>query len=177
MKFIKYSIVASFLATSAIAADLPSKSAPLPPTRVADAISDTSWYGGLAVGGIYKDSNKWYNDIRLSVMGGYEFNSLMRAELDFDYKHSNHTNDRAYALVGNGIGQFKLPFIPVVPYAIAGVGYRLSDTKNEPIWNVGAGVRYELTSSIDLDGRYRYVSDFKRTRDENVVSIGASYKF
>ena len=179
MKSIKYAIFAAFLGTSAVAADLPSKAAPLPPTRPADIISDNSWYGGLAVGGVYQNGihNKWYDDIRLGLMGGYEFNSLMRAELDYDYKNSNHVKDRAHSFVANGIGQFKLPFISVVPYAIAGAGYRFSDTKNEPIWNVGGGVRYELTSNIDLDGRYRYITDFKRKRDENVVSLGASYKF
>ena len=179
MKSIKYGIVAALFAGSAFATDLPSKAAPTPPARLADVVSDNSWYGGLAIGGVYQDGvrNKWYDDIRLSVMGGHEFNSFMRAELNYDYKNSNKIKDRAHSFIANGIGQVKLPFISVVPYGIAGVGYRISDTKNEAIYNVGAGVRYELTSNIDLDARYRYVTDFKRKSDENVVSIGASYKF
>lgn len=177
MKSVKYSIIAALFSGSAFATDLPSKAPPLPPVRVVDVISDNSVYGGLAVGGIYNDTNKWYNDIRLSVMGGYEFNSLMRAEIDYDYKNSNRVKDRSHSLVANGIGQIRMPFIAVIPYGIAGVGYRFSETKNEPIYNVGVGVRYELTSNIDLDGRYRYVADFKRKHDENILSIGANYKF
>jgi opacity protein-like surface antigen len=176
MKFIKYSIVATFLATSAIAADLPSKSAPVPPTRIADPMGDTSWYGGLAVGGIY-GTKPWYDDVRVTASGGYEFGSLARAEVTYDYKHSNHSNNRAHTFMGNGIAQMKLPFFNVVPYAIAGAGYRFADLKNEGVWNVGAGLRFELSPSIDLDGRYRYISDFKRKQDENVVTLGASYKF
>jgi opacity protein-like surface antigen len=70
-----------------------------------------------------------------------------------------------------------VPFIPVVPYALAGVGYRLSDAKNEPIFNVGAGLKYEITSNIDLDVRYRYVSDFDRKAYNNAVTVGGAYKF
>ena len=70
-----------------------------------------------------------------------------------------------------------MPFIPVIPYALAGVGYRLSDVKNEPVWNAGLGVRYEVTSNIEVDGRYRYLSDFKRNRDENILTLGVNYKF
>jgi opacity protein-like surface antigen len=110
-------------------------------------------------------------------MGGHEFNNFMRAELDYDYKNSNRVKERSHAFVANGIGQMKLAFHFCSPYGIAGVGYRFSDAKNEAIYNVGAGVRYELTSNIDIDARYRYVTDFKRKQDENVITVGGSYKF
>ena len=173
MKCVKYALIATVIGGSAIAADLPSKDMPRAPTSVTE---DNSWYAGLAVGGIYSE-NSWYNNARISASFGYEMNSFTRIEATYDYKHNNHSNDRSHTGMVNGIAQMKLPFISVVPYALAGTGYRLADVKNEAVWNVGGGVRYEITSNIEIDGRYRYLSDYNRHRDENIFTIGATYKF
>ena len=38
-------------------------------------------------------------------------------------------------------------------------------------------VRYEITSNIEADLRYKYVTDTKRNLHENVVTLGMNYKF
>jgi opacity protein-like surface antigen len=174
MKCVKYALIAALVGTSAIAADLPSKDMPKAPTM--PTLEDTSWYAGVALGGVKTDSS-WYNNARLTASFGYEMNSFARVEGTLDYKHNNRSDDRTFTGMVNGIGQMKVPFIPVVPYALAGVGYRVADVKNEPVWNVGGGVRYEITSNIEIDGRYRYLSDMNRKRDENIFSVGVNYKF
>ena len=174
MKCVKYALIGLMIGSSAIAGDLPSKEAPKAPTM--PTLEDTSWYAGLSLGGVHTDKS-WYNNLRLTASGGYELNSFSRIEATYDYKHSNHNVDRSHTFIANGIGQLKLPFIPVVPYALAGVGYRFADVKNEPVWNAGFGVRYEVTSNIEVDGRYRYLTDFNRKRDENIFTVGANYKF
>jgi len=174
MKCVKYALIGLMIGSSAIAGDLPSKEAPKAPTM--PTLEDTSWYAGLALGGVHT-TNNWYNSLRLTTSFGHELNSFSRIEATYDYKHNNRSDDRSHTGIVNGIGQFKVPFIPVIPYALAGAGYRLSNVKNEPVWNAGFGVRYEVTSNIEVDGRYRYLSDFKRNRDENILTLGVNYKF
>ena len=174
MKCVKYALIAAMISTPVIASDLPSKDMPKAPTL--SMPEENSWFAGIALGGIASDRT-WYNNARMTASFGYDFGTFLRAEATYDYKHSNRSNDRTHTGMVNGIAQIKVPFVNVVPYALAGTGYRLADVKNEPVWNVGAGVRFEISPSIELDGRYRYVSDYSRRRDENVMTLGVNYKF
>ena len=56
-------------------------------------------------------------------------------------------------------------------------GYRFSPIKNEIVYNLGAGVRYEIMSNLEADLRYKYVTDYKRSHHENVITLGVNYKF
>jgi opacity protein-like surface antigen len=174
MKCVKYALIATLIGGSAIASDLPSRDMPKAPTM--PSIEQNSWYTGLALGGVASDRT-WYNNARVSASFGYEFGTFLRAEATYDYKHSNRSSERAHTGMVNAIGQINLPFVNVVPYVLAGTGYRLSDVKNEPVWNVGSGVRFEVSPSIELDARFRYLSDFKIQRDENIFTVGVNYKF
>ena len=164
------------LSSVALAADLPSKSAPAAPTAPS-LFSETSYYVGGFIGAEPKKVEPWYGSIRGGVNAGYNITSFAAVEALYEYHYNESKALRSNAGYINGIGQLKVPFIPVVPYALAGVGYRMSDAKDQAVFNVGAGMKYELTSNIDLDVRYRYVSDFDRKFHNNAVTVGGAYKF
>ena len=158
-------------ATSAIAADLPGKSAPAAPAPI---FTSKAFYAGVNAGGVVTDGFNTDAPWTIGVVGGYNVVSLgpvsVAAEGTYDYKKGG-TNDVA----GNVVGGYK--FGSFTPYALLGVGYRWADVKNEAIWNVGGGVRYPINDSIDLDARYRYISNFDRDTKSNVVTVGVNYKF
>ena len=166
------------LATSAVsAADLPSKGDPVAPVKPS-ATESTDFYVGGSIGSKAAwNQNPWYGSLRANARLGWELNDFVRVEGDYDYAWNEASRLRSHTVTTNAIGQYKIGFVPVVPYALAGVGYRWSETKNEPVYVAGAGVRYDITSNIEADARYRYITDRNRHRDENVITIGVNYKF
>jgi len=154
----------------AAAGDLPSrKTAPLPPER---PVEDSGFYAGVRGGVVFSDN------ITAGVGAGYQFNKFVRAEANYDYL--NNDNNRTNGLTSNigtvnMIGQYQVSVF--TPYVLAGIGYRWSDAKNEPVWNVGAGARYAVTENVELDARYRYISSFQNERQGNAFTLGLNYKF
>lgn len=154
----------------AVAGDLPSrKTAPLPPER---PVQDSGFFAGVRGGVVFNDN------ITAGVGAGYQFNQFVRAEANYDYL--NNDNNRTNGLTSNigtvnMIGQYQVAAF--TPYALAGIGYRWSDAKNEPVWNVGAGVRYNVVENVELDARYRYISSFQNERAGNLFTLGLNYKF
>jgi len=144
---------------------------------VTAASADSGIYGGLYTGSLAKKSDPWYGNLYLGGNIGYQLNSFARVEATYDYNRTLKADDRNHAVTGNFITQLDVSWLPITPYALAGVGYRWSDVKNEYIWNVGGGVRYPINDSIDLDARYRYISNFDRDTKSNVVTVGVNYKF
>lgn len=180
MKTFTKSVVALMaMSTVAYATDLPSKSQPKAPAPVASA-SSTPFFVGVSGGSFTTDSTlDWSKINNLGVKGGYEFNSLFRAEVAYDYNHEAVTvsGDKkpTHLVATNGVAQYK--FGPVTPYALAGVGYRMNKLNDEYIFNVGGGVRYDVAKNFEADLRYRYVADFDRAREDNILSAGFNYKF
>lgn len=164
--------------TSALAESLPSAptvpAAPVPPTI---ATSDTTFYAGIYAGSLAKKPDVWYNNLYLGANAGYQFNSFVRAEATYDYNRGYRFTEGSNALMGNLILQYDVSWLPVTPYVLAGAGYRWAPIKNEYIWNVGAGLRYPINDSFDIDARYRYISDFDRYSPANVITLGVNYKF
>jgi opacity protein-like surface antigen len=74
-------------------------------------------------------------------------------------------------------------FGPFSPYALGGVGYRFVDTKrvggpkDEAVWAAGGGIKFAITSAIELDARYRRVENFDFKGIEDRMSLGVNYKF
>ncbi len=171
-KFLITSLLTSVIATSAAAGDLPSRTtAPLPPQRPV-VTSDAGFYAGVRGGVVFNDN------ITAGVGAGYQFNQFVRSEINYDYL--NNDNNRTNGLTSNigtvnMIGQYQVAAF--TPYALAGIGYRWSDAKNEGVWNVGAGVRYNVVENVELDARYRYISSFQNERAGNLFTLGLNYKF
>lgn len=164
------------LSSVAFAADIPSKTAPAAPTAPS-IFSETSYYVGGFIGAEPKKVEPWYGSLRGGVNAGYNVTSFAAIEAMYEYNYNPLKTLRSNAAYINGIGQLKVPFIPVVPYALAGVGYRMSDAKDQVVYNIGGGLKYELTSNIDLDVRYRYIFDADRKFHNNAVTVGGAYKF
>lgn len=177
----------------ATAADLPSKKAASAP-----AVS-TSVFGlnGVYVGGYVGQNFGQVTDYTWSTspftfggVAGYEWNRYVRTEATFDYttKQTPTTTQTGQTAFANAILQFGIPGTSFTPYALAGAGAGFNawgkgassitdDAK--ALYNVGAGVRYSITNSVELDARYRYIDAISGTKfsNNNVATIGANYKF
>jgi len=160
-----------FTATSATATDLPGRSAPSAPSPV---FVSKSFYAGINGGGIVTDGININAPWTVGLVGGYNVAKIgpvaVSVEGTYDYS-KNKNND----IAGNIVGGYS--FGSITPYALAGVGYRFADIKNEALWNVGVGVKVSVTSSVDVDARYRRVDNYDRAIGEDRVTLGVNYKF
>jgi hypothetical protein len=179
---------------SALAADLPSKAAPVAPA----ATAETNAFGnisGLYVGGNIGtnfNSFKHYNwntsPYTVGAVVGYEWNRFLRTEATFDYTSkerptTTHSGQMAFA---NAVVQYPVGY-GVTPYILAGTGFGWNAWGNghasvvddaKALYNLGGGVRYNITKNFELDGRYRYVQSYDNAfKNNNIVTLGANYKF
>ena len=193
MKKTLASLLASVaLLGTALAADLPSKTAPAVPAAATSAFGLGGFYVGGNVGTNYaKFADYTWNTspYTIGAVGGYEWNRYFRTEATFDYtsKEKPTTTKSGELAFVNAVVQYPVGF-GVTPYAFAGTGYGFNawgkgksavvdDAK--ALYNVGAGARYELSKSFELDGRYRYVQSYEgvKYKNNNIFSVGANYKF
>lgn len=159
------------VSTAAIASDLPSRR-PAPAPVFTQA---SPYFVGVRGGLNYKAGDQNYT---VGGNAGYEVNSYVRGEVGYDFlENSNDNSKRQNIVTGNVIGQYPLAILSMTPYALGGVGYRWMEGENRAIYNVGGGVRYGVTGNIEVDGRYRYITDFDKTKTDNVFSLGVNYKF
>jgi len=138
--------------------------------------------------GFYTGLNLGSNlDVNAKITGGidagYQFNKFFRAEATYDYMW--RTGGNGSALMGNLVGQYKIPGTVIVPYLLAGSGMGFSSmgtlTNNvAALYNVGGGFRADLTKKLELDLRYRYVGHYDAPNsnpDQNLLTIGMNYRF
>lgn len=165
----------------AAAADLPSRTA-APAAPVPAAQSFNNWYVGGNVGGAVETGNgvngAW-NDSKpsLGVVGGYQLNRMFGAELTYDYFFQRNGAQSGQTVFANGVAGYRIPGTRFTPYGLAGVGYGWDYFGDRSLYNVGAGVRTQLTNSVDFDLRYRYINNWDSTNRNNVVTGGINYKF
>ena len=172
----------AFLASTVVASatDLPSKKAPAVPVFAqsqyyvggnlgATTGSDRVYSGGAVAG--------WNVLPFLAVEGTYD---LSRPDTKVGGKY-NYQSTTAV----NAVPKVVVPGTDFSVYGIAGLGYRynsVESVKNYSVYNIGGGVRYEFSKSIDVDGRYRRVEALEeknRTAKsaEDRVTLGLNYKF
>jgi opacity protein-like surface antigen len=173
----------------AAAADLPSKSAAAAPAVSTSAFNLSGWYAGGYVGGNFDDTNKFKYDNTPKVFGGvagYQWNKYLRTEATLDYNTkavptTTKTGETAFA---NAVVSY--PVFGVTPYILAGVGYGWGSwdkvtvtNKDRTLYNVGGGIRYDITKAFEIDGRYRYIDGLtgKKFDNNHVVTLGVNYKF
>ena len=161
---------------SAIAADVPSRAEPAAP-KAPVSVSDKNLYVGFNAGALVTDGFNKNAPYSVGVVGGYKVFGFgpagLAVEGAYDYdKNKNNT------VTGNVIGSYKIGAL--TPYALAGAGYRYYDArgaKDEAVWNVGGGVKYAITSSFDVDARYRRFEGFDSKKTEDRVTLGVNFKF
>lgn len=170
-------------AAVAMAGDLPSrKTAPLPPTD--RPVADTQYYVGGNVGGSVGSQSAFSGG---AVAGWTPFRFLsVEGAYDFQYPNQTYYNtgktDYKNQLTISALPQYTFNSVPFTAYAIAGVGYSWNAvTRSNAIYQVGGGVKYNVTRNWDIDTRYRYVNSFNEgvntAKPENRLTIGLNYKF
>jgi opacity protein-like surface antigen len=177
------------MASAASASDLPGRnSAPAPTPARADY--PTSWYVGVNAGST-AGTDKFSFDGSRGVIGGvagYEVNSFLRVEGAFTNRFSGSNTKDGQMATANAIGQYTIPGTAITPYVLGGVGYGWNyygdpDGKAAALWNAGGGVRYAVSKNWEIDGRYKYIQQFKsygddgRKGNENSLTAGVNYKF
>ena len=172
-------ILASTVVASAT--DLPSKTkapaAPLPTFALGGYVgvnaggnvtSDRVYTGGAVAG--------WNVNPFLAVEGGYAFS-------DPDNKvkvGSVFKKDYQNAVTVSALPQFKVPGTDVTAYALGGVGYQWNTvTADHSIYKVGGGLKYDVTSQWQLDGRYTRTDAFEKAYRgyDDRATVGVNYKF
>jgi hypothetical protein len=174
-------IVALALALStvtAVAADLPGKATPVAPATPYGALTTTNGYVGGNVGGNIKDGISTDAPWAVGLVGGY--NVVKAGPLGFGVEGTYDYKDKSvHTLMGNGVASFAVGSF--TPYVLAGAGYQWDKSGraalDEKVWNVGAGLKYAFTSSIELDGRYRRIENWTRSRQDDRATFGVNYKF
>lgn len=174
MHVFSIAIAGIFIATTAVAADLPRRTAPVPPIP---AFAQTN--SGFFVGA----SSGWSTGNELVGSGtiGYRFNEFVRLESNFTNRFGS--NDGQSVTIDGSIG---VPIGRVTPYVLGGIGYGFNGLGKPngdatALWSAGGGIRFALTSQWELDGRYRYTRHFNNYDgvrfDNSAVTIGVNYKF
>lgn len=122
--------------------------------------------------------------IDTGLNAGYQINSFVRVEADYDHVWRNKGN--ANMLVGNAVVQYRIPSTSVTPYAFAGVGvgfdgYGYKSGTVTTLYDAGVGARLGVSANVDLDVRYTFVRPFNvkaaATKESNMLTVGASYRF
>lgn len=173
--------LAILLGATAIASatDLPSKTkAPVAPTA-----TESQYYVGGNIGGNL-DSNRVYSAGAVAgvnvlpffaVEGSYD---LTRPDAKVSHKW-NYGNQVAL----NAVPQIKVPGTDVTVYALAGAGYKWNTQAADfSVYNVGGGLKYAFTKSLEIDGRYRRIDAIEskyRTNSsaEDRATVGVNVKF
>jgi outer membrane immunogenic protein len=179
------------MAATAIAADIPSRKAPIAPV-FASATQVSPWYVGVQAGATAGNKDRFGFDGSTAIFGviaGYEVNPFLRLEGNFVNRFSNGNLPSGQAVTANVIGQYTISGTGFTPYVLGGVGYGWNiygdPTSNDgaALWNIGGGVRYALNANWEVDARYRYVQQFKsyvpsgEKLNENIVTLGVNYRF
>jgi opacity protein-like surface antigen len=168
---------ALFVAGAASAADLPSRRAPTFTTT--ETVTSAPWrYVGLSAGTNF--DRTWTG----GLVAGFEVNSYVGIEATYDYRFREYLNadDRSHRVALNVLPQYRIGNL--TPYLLAGVGYEWSNLRgDQAIYNVGGGVRFDVTREVQLDARYRYTNTFDRDvltkyRDgDHTFTAGVNYRF
>ncbi len=158
--------------------------ATVPATTVTAPAPAVSPLAGVYVGGFAGSNFRDATDYQVGGVLGYQFRRNWAAELTYDYNQLNNRTDgqmvMANVVYGRTVGQ-----TGITPYALVGAGMGwnnlgVSNTgSNVALYNVGGGVRYSVTSNVDLDARYRYVGAFDDSlgTNYNVVTGGINVRF
>lgn len=141
---------------------------------------------GLYLGGYIGSSTLDRDRVTVGVNGGYQVNRFLRGEVTLDQAWKTGVGGGT-RLMGNAIGQYRIPGTTLTPYVLAGMGYGFDSLGSVrkgigvPQWNVGAGMRVAVSERVDLDARYRYIEAFNaktpHNHSTNLFTVGATYKF
>jgi opacity protein-like surface antigen len=164
-------------ATTAVAADLPSKNTPAAPAPI---FTQSNYFVGVNVGADTATKQVFSG----GISAGTNVLPYLAVEAAYDYGYAKDKvkgkHEKLNELTFNVLPQYKINGTDVTVYALAGVGYDWDSVKkNHSIYNVGGGLKYDFAKNIDLDLRYRYTNaiDDKFEGSDNRITVGLTYKF
>ena len=177
MKTFAIALAAGLLTATTVLAQTPARTAPAAAPAAAPL---AGLYIGTSVS-LSGTNLETASGLGQSLTVGYQVTRNIAVEGVLSHSYgSGAQNDGQTGFVNIVAGQ---AFGPVTPYALVGVGAGINgagntDKEAEGLWNVGAGVAYNVTRNWQIDARYRYVDAISATRDaEHAVSLGVNYKF
>ena len=132
---------------------------------------DQKWFAGPTVG------STWTQGSNLGFNGGYQINQYFAVEANYDHVFNQWGNSSIDLATANVTLGYRIPRTKLTPYVLAGGGYQFQWNANQGVWNVGAGTKIELAKDSQMDVRYRYVQGMSNQQNENVVTVGVSFKF
>lgn len=173
--------LAVLAAGTALASDLPSKKAPVPPTFQRATEYEPQGYVGVNAGGTV-GSDRAYTG---GVVAGYNFTQYLAAEYGYDYVRPTDVNgprDTKNQVYVNALPKYRFGNTPFSVYALAGAGYSFNEnTKSGYIYTLGGGMKVDLSKQLELDTRYKHVDYFSNAANvakaEDRVTVGVNYKF
>ena len=174
--------LAVLAAGSAIAGDLPSKKAPVPPTfQRAAEVDPTGGYFGVTGGGAVGTDRAYTG----GVVAGYNYSQYLAAEYGYDYVRPNRDvsgRDTKHQVGVNLLPKYRLGNTPFTVYALGGVGYSFDEkTKSGTTYSYGGGVKYDVAKNIELDARIKRVDFFSdsanRAKADDRFTFGVNFKF
>ena len=96
------------------------------------------------------------------------------------YTHVFNTLAPSEIWTGDVVLSVPVDGVKVVPFALAGAGYKWQPTlnnANQGVWEVGAGLKFDVSSDLALSAQYKYQQGFNDKIDSSVVTIGTALKF
>jgi opacity protein-like surface antigen len=133
---------------------------------------------GIYVGAHAGSNLRTNSDYSVGGSVGYQFTPNYSVEVTYDYNamsqshtvltrgksHTVQTNGNGQAAMFNGVYSRRIGTSAFTPYVLAGAGMGWNNLgvtgtqSNATLYNVGAGLRVNLTSGVDFDARYRYIA-------------------
>ena len=144
--------------------------------------ASTRYYVGVTAGGAVDTSGN-YNDLlnnstpSLGVVGGRQITNNLAVEATYDYFLERNGVGSGQSVFVNGVAGYRIPNTMFTPYVLAGTGYGFDSLGDRTLYNVGAGVRADVTRSLSLDVRYRHMNNWDNDNRMNVVTGGINFRF
>lgn len=153
-------------------------------TPAAPASTNVNLLQGVRVGAYVGHDFREQTDFVAGAVISKSFTPNLAAEVSYDYL-SQDQDLSGQMVMGNLVYSRGLGIPGVVPYVLAGAGVgwntlgKLPGGDNLMLYNLGGGVKFNLTRNWDLDVRYRYVGAFEDNTlgNRHMTTLGVGYRF
>jgi opacity protein-like surface antigen len=140
---------------------------------VASLAAGSAFAGDVYVAGNLGTQVEGSREASLGLALGTDLTKNLRVEGAYEHRLDSKSNN----LYAHVMPQATIPSTGITPYALVGLGVDLESLDGKPLYVLGAGVRTELTKTIDLDLRYRRIDTVDNNDRRESVTAGLALKF